>query len=70
LPKGISSCYVMGVGAGAVSALHFAGYHAKLHNFTARGVIADSFLARFESRTLHRQLDRREHYYGSRQAAR
>jgi pimeloyl-ACP methyl ester carboxylesterase len=59
----IDGCYVMGAGGGALAALHFAGKQAQLHQLTTRGVIADSFLARFDGRTLHRWLDRREHFY-------
>lgn len=63
LALGIDACTVMGVGGGALVALHFAGRQAALHEITAQGVIADSFLARLDGRTLHRALDRREHAY-------
>ncbi len=59
----INECYVMGAGAGALVALHFAGKQAGLHELTAKGVVADSFLSRLDGRTLHRWLDVREHYY-------
>lgn len=59
----IDSCHVLGWGFGALVALHFAGRQAALHHMTAKSVIADSFLPRFDSRTLHRTLDVREHYY-------
>jgi pimeloyl-ACP methyl ester carboxylesterase len=59
----IERCYVMGAGYAAWSALHFAGKQAALHQLTVRGVVADSFLGACDGRTLHRALDRREHYY-------
>lgn len=63
LDLGIDRCYVLGAAGGALPALHFAGKQAGLHDIEPKGVIADSFLARFDSRTLHRWLDTREHYY-------
>ncbi len=63
LDLSIDGCYVMGAGEGALVALHFVGKQAKLHNLMTKGAIADSFLCRFDSRTLHRSLDVREHYY-------
>lgn len=60
---GIQSAYAMGVGGGARAALHFAGQHARLHQVAVKGIIADSFLATVDSRTLHREIDVREHYY-------
>lgn len=63
LALGIHGCYVMGAYGGALAALHFAGRQAKLHEMTTKGVIADSFLATLDGRTLHRALDTREHYY-------
>jgi pimeloyl-ACP methyl ester carboxylesterase len=63
LDLSIDGCYVMGAGEGALVALHFAGKQAKLHKLTTKGVIADSFLGKLDSRTLHRSLDVREHYY-------
>ena len=63
LALGIDSCIAMGAGEGALVALHLAGKQARLHGLEARGVIADSFLCRLSSRTLHRGLDAREHYY-------
>lgn len=59
----IDGCYVMGAGEGAWIALHFAGKQADLHGLVVKGAIADSFLGKIDSRTLHRALDRREHYY-------
>jgi pimeloyl-ACP methyl ester carboxylesterase len=64
----IDGAWALGTGGGALSALHFAGKQAGLHRLTAHGVIADSFLARLDSRTLHRRLDTREHYYVRRTA--
>lgn len=69
LALGIEECYVMGVGGGALVALHFAGSQARLHELTVVGAIADSFLAKLDSRTLHRALDKREHYYVRQSAA-
>ncbi len=63
LELGIDACTVMGAGGGALVALHFAGRQAALHEITVQGVIADSFLARMDGRTLHRALDVREHVY-------
>jgi pimeloyl-ACP methyl ester carboxylesterase len=63
LELGLDSAYVLGVGGGARAAMHFAGHHARLHELTALGVIADSFLADLDARALHRALDRREHYH-------
>lgn len=59
----VEGCYVMGTGQGALVALHFAGRQAALHGLAVRGVVADSFLAVLDRRTLHRALDRRAHYY-------
>ena len=59
----VGASIVIGAGHGAWAALHFAGRQAKLHNLAVNGVIADSFLASLDSRTLHRALDTREHYY-------
>jgi valacyclovir hydrolase len=63
LELGIDACTVMGTGEGALVALHFAGRQARLHRLVARAVVADSFLGRLGTRTLHRRLDAREHYY-------
>ena len=63
LELGIKSCCVMASGFASLSALYFAGYHAKLHDFEIKGVVADSFLSRMDMLTLHRILDRREHFY-------
>jgi len=63
LELGIGACSVMGAGGGALVALHFAGRQAMLHDITAQSVVADSFLARMDGRTLHRALDAREHIY-------
>lgn len=62
LGLGIDRCYVLGAGGGALAALHFAGRQAALHRLTVLGVVVDSFLADLDHRTLHRALDRREHY--------
>lgn len=62
LDLGIDRCFALGAGGGALAALHFAGRQAALHRLTALGVVADSFLADRDGRTLHRELDRREHY--------
>jgi pimeloyl-ACP methyl ester carboxylesterase len=59
----IESCYALGVGGGALAALHFAGKQAPQHRVVIKGLIADSFLADWDSRTLHRWLDLREHFY-------
>lgn len=59
----ISECFVLGTGGGALAALHFAGSHAKMHGLNALGVIADSFLARWDGQAMHRQLNSRDHYY-------
>jgi pimeloyl-ACP methyl ester carboxylesterase len=49
----INRCYALGVTGGALSALHFA----------VQGLVVDSFLADMDTRTLHRWLDVREHFY-------
>jgi pimeloyl-ACP methyl ester carboxylesterase len=59
----IETCYALGVGGGALAALHFAGKQAPQHRVVVKGLIADSFLADWDSRTLHRWLDLREHFY-------
>lgn len=59
----IGSCFVLGTGGGALVALHFAGKQAQQHNLTVKGALADHFLADWDSRTMHRWLDLREHYY-------
>jgi pimeloyl-ACP methyl ester carboxylesterase len=59
----IPRAYALGVGGGALAALHFAGKQASDHDLEALGIVADSFLADLDSRTLHRALDVREHYY-------
>ncbi|HSJ59164.1 MAG TPA: alpha/beta hydrolase [Anaerolineae bacterium] len=59
----IGACSVLGTGGGALGALHFAGKQARQHELMTRWVIADSFLADLDGRTLHRTLDVREHYY-------
>lgn len=59
----IDTCWVLGSGFGALSALHFAGEQASLHNINVLAAVADSFLADLDLRTLHRWLDAREHYY-------
>jgi pimeloyl-ACP methyl ester carboxylesterase len=60
---GIESAYAMGTFGGALAALHFAGKQVPQHPLTIKGLIADSFLADMDGRTLHRALDVREHYY-------
>ncbi len=59
----IKGVYAMGTNGGALVALHFAGKQARDHHLEVKGVVADSFLARQDSRTMHRALDVREHYY-------
>ena len=59
----ITDCFAMGVGGGALSALHFAGKQAPQHKLHVQGLILDSFLADWDTRTLHRWLDVREHFY-------
>ncbi len=59
----IDRCLALGVGGGALTGLHFAGKQAHQHNISIQGLILDSFLADFDTRTLHRWLDVREHYY-------
>jgi len=59
----IEHCFAMGVGGGALSALHFAGKQAPQHKLSVQGLILDSFLADWDTRTLHRWLDVREHFY-------
>jgi pimeloyl-ACP methyl ester carboxylesterase len=54
LDLGIDRCFALGAGGGALAALHFAGRQAALHRLTALGVVADSFLADRDGRTLHR----------------
>jgi len=58
----IDSCSTIGSGGGALAALQFAGKQAPQHKITTRGLIADSFLADWDQRKLHRYLDVREHY--------
>jgi pimeloyl-ACP methyl ester carboxylesterase len=60
---GVERVYAMGSGGGALAALHFAGKQARLHRLTVQGVVADSFLADRDPRSMHRALDVREHYY-------
>ena len=59
----IDRCFALGVGGGALAALHFAGKQAPQHNLHLQGLILDSFLADWNTRTLHRWLDVREHFY-------
>jgi pimeloyl-ACP methyl ester carboxylesterase len=59
----IERCFALGVGGGALSALHFAGKQAPQHKLHVQGLILDSFLADWDGRTLHRWLDVREHFY-------
>jgi pimeloyl-ACP methyl ester carboxylesterase len=59
----IERCFALGVGGGALSALHFAGKQAAQHKLQVQGLILDSFLADWDARILHRWLDVREHFY-------
>ena len=59
----IDRCFAIGIGGGALTALHFAGKQAPQHNLHLQGLILDSFLADWDTRTLHRWLDVREHFY-------
>jgi len=59
----INHVYALGVGGGALTALQFAGKQAPQHHLKVEALIADSFLADMDSRTLHRWLDIREHFY-------
>jgi pimeloyl-ACP methyl ester carboxylesterase len=59
----IERCFALGVGGGALSALHFAGKQAAQHKLQVQGLILDSFRADWDARTLHRWLDVREHFY-------
>lgn len=63
LELNINRCYALGVGGGALTALHFAGKQAAQHRIALQGLVLDSFLADWDTRTLHRWLDVREHYY-------
>ena len=60
---GVTSCVVVGAGFAALTALHFAGKQAALHQIDVTGAVADSFLPDLDARTLHRWLDVREHFY-------
>ena len=59
----IKSCFALGVGGGALVGLHFAGKQAPDHRINLQGMVLDSFLAEMDTRTLHRWLDVREHFY-------
>lgn len=59
----LNQAYALGIGGGAMAALHYAGNQASQHHLTPKGLILDSFLADWNTRTLHRWLDVREHYY-------
>jgi len=59
----INRCYALGVAGGALTALQFAGKQAAQHKIELQGLILDSFLADWDTRTLHRWLDVREHFY-------
>jgi pimeloyl-ACP methyl ester carboxylesterase len=63
LELGVQGCHVVATGGGVLTALHFAGKQAPQHNLRAISLIADSCMADFDARTLHRWLDVREHYY-------
>jgi hypothetical protein len=56
-------CFALGVGGGALTALHFVGKQAPQHHIQPLGLILDSFIADWDSRPLHRWLDIREHFY-------
>jgi len=62
LELGIDTCYALGAGGGALAVMQFAGKQAPQHKISLRGLIADSFLADWDQRKLHRYLDVREHY--------
>lgn len=59
----INKCIALGVGGGALTALHFAGKQAPQHEISLQRLILDSFLADWDTRSLHRWLDLREHFY-------
>ena len=59
----IRKCFALGVAGGSLTALHFAGKQAPQHGIALQGLILDSFLADWDTRTLHRWLDVREHFY-------
>lgn len=59
----IERCFALGVGGGALTALHFGGKQAPQHKIHLQGLILDSFLVNWDTRTLHRWLDVREHFY-------
>lgn len=59
----ITACHVLGIGGGALAALHFAGRQAALHRLRPLSLVADSMLADYDARALHRWLDVREHFY-------
>lgn len=59
----INHCFALGVGGGALVGLHFAGKQAPDHRIKVQGLVLDSFLADMDTRTLHRWLDVREHFY-------
>jgi len=59
----IDRCFALGVGGGALVGLHFAGKQAVDHQIQVLGMALDSFLANMDTRTLHRWLDVREHFY-------
>ncbi len=59
----IDRCFAMGIGGGTLAAMHFAGKQAPQHKLHLQGLILDSFLANWDTRTLHRWLDVREHFY-------
>lgn len=65
----ITQCFCLGIGGGAITALQFTGKQAPQHNILPLGLILDSFLADWDTRTLHRWLDVREHFYVRNQSA-
>lgn len=66
---GVARCHLLGSFGGALTALHVAGQQAAQHGITPLSLVADSFLPDMDARTLHRALDRREHFYTRQRAA-
>ena len=60
---GIEACHLVGSHGGALVALHVAGQQARQHDIRPLSAVCDSFLPEMDMRSLHRMLDRREHYY-------
>jgi pimeloyl-ACP methyl ester carboxylesterase len=59
----IDRCFELGVGGGALVGLHFSDEQASDHPIEVQGIVLDSFLAKMDTRTLHRWLDERELFY-------